>query len=68
MSARRAPLTRKVRRGLGSIRPLVSVNLDNGEGGEFQHLNDEQLAEVQAAMDWIDDNSDDEPAPAKRKK
>jgi hypothetical protein len=50
----RPRLTVRIRRGIQNIRPLVAVNLENGDAGDFQGLTDEELADVRRALDWLD--------------
>ena len=50
---RRKPLTAKVRRGLRHVVPLVSVNLDNGDAGDFQFLKRKDMDDIEAALAWI---------------
>lgn len=50
---RRKPLTASVRRGLSHIVPMVDMNIDNGPGGDFQHLNEDQVDDVRDALVWI---------------
>ncbi len=51
---RRRPLTAKVRRGLGPVRSIVSVNLTNGDAGDFQGLTTKEVSDVAAALAWLE--------------
>jgi hypothetical protein len=43
-----------IHRGLKHVRSLLDVHLSNGEAGELSHLSEEEIADVQALIGWID--------------
>lgn len=51
---KRKPLTNRVRRGLGNARAVFSINIENGENGDFQHLTDTELTDCKRALEWLD--------------